>query len=35
MKLESLCFNGANECEYADDPIKEINKILGIQEKLN
>ena len=28
-------FKGTNECKYADEPINEIKKILGIQEVLN
>lgn len=35
MRLESPTFKGTNECEYADEPINEIKKILGIQEVLN
>lgn len=34
MRLEDINFRGTNECEYADNPIKEIKKILGIQEKI-
>ncbi len=34
IRLEDKNFIGTNECEYADDPIKVINEILGIQEKL-
>ena len=35
MRLEKLYFSGTNECEYADEPIKEIKKILGIQERID
>lgn len=34
MRLENPYFNGTNECKYADDPIQEIKKILGIQERI-
>lgn len=26
--------DGVNECEYADEPIKEIKRMLGIQERI-
>lgn len=31
--LENPNFTGVKECKYADDPIKQIKQILGIQEK--
>lgn len=34
MRLENPNFRGTDECEYADEPIKEIKNILGIQEKI-
>lgn len=34
MRLENPNFRGTNECKYADNPIKEIKQILGIQEKM-
>lgn len=34
MRLENPNFRGTNECKYADEPIKEIKQILGIQEKI-
>jgi hypothetical protein len=34
MRLEAPNFKGTNECDYAEDRIKEIKKILGIQEKI-
>lgn len=30
MRLENPNFRGTDECEYADEPIKEIKNILGI-----
>lgn len=32
MRLENPNFRGTNECKYADNPIKEIKKILNIKE---
>ena len=34
MRLEDPNFRGTNNCDYAEDHIKEIKKILGIQEKI-
>lgn len=34
MRLESPHFKGTNECKYAEEPMKEIKQILGIQEKI-
>lgn len=34
IRLESPYFIGINECKYADEPIKEIKQILGIQERI-
>lgn len=34
MRLENPNFRGTNDCKYADEPINEIKKILGIQEKI-
>lgn len=35
MRLEEPNFRGTNKCEYVDEPIKEIKKILGIGEQMN
>ena len=32
--LKNPKFTGINECEYADDPINTIKRILGIGEQL-
>ena len=32
--FEDPNFEGTNECKYAEDPIKTIKVILGIQEKI-
>lgn len=34
MRLENPNFKGTDECKYADEPIKEIKNIFGIQEKI-
>ena len=34
MRLEEPNFKGTNACNYAEDHIKEIKNILGIQEKI-
>lgn len=34
FRVENPNFRGTNECKYADNPIKEIKQILGIQEKM-
>lgn len=34
MRLENPNFRGTDECEYADEPINEIKKILGIGEQI-
>lgn len=34
MRLENPNFKGVNDCEYADTPIEEIKRILGIQERI-
>lgn len=34
MRLEDVNFNGTNECEYADNPIQQIHRILGVQERI-
>lgn len=34
MLLENPNFTGTNKCEYADEPIKQIKQILGIQERI-
>lgn len=31
MRLENPLFTGTDNCKYADEPIKEIKKILGIK----
>lgn len=34
MRLEDSNFSGTNECEYSEEPLKEIKQILGIQERI-
>lgn len=34
IRLENPNFKGTDECEYADEPINEIKKILGIGEQI-
>jgi hypothetical protein len=34
IRLEDKNFKGTDKCEYTDEPIKEIKRILGIQEKI-
>ena len=34
MRLENPNFKGTDECEYADEPTKEIKNILGIGEQM-
>ncbi len=34
IAFEDSNFKGTKECKYADDPIKQIKQILGIQETL-
>jgi len=34
IRLENSYFNGTNECEYADEPIKEIKRILRIGDQI-
>lgn len=31
---KTVTLDGTNECEYADEPIKEIKKMLGIQQRI-
>lgn len=33
IRLEKPNFRGTDECDYADEPISEIKKILNIKEK--
>lgn len=32
--LENLNWLGTNKCEYADEPIQQIKRMLGIQERI-
>lgn len=33
-RLEDKSFTGTNDCEYADEPIKQIKQILGTGEQM-